>query len=483
MTAFRSFVIFAEMRTGSNLLEATLNAIKYVTCFGEAFNPYMMGWPDKDELRGITMAEREADPHSLLRALFGKPDHLAGFRYFHDHDPRVFDAIMDDPSCAKIVLTRNPIDSWVSTQLAYATNQWKLNATETAIPAAVEFDAASFRESLGATQAFLDRIHHGLQARGQAAFWLNYDDLRDADVMTGLLHWLGRTDLDRVEPAQDQVPQNPREMAEKVTNFEAMQAELVATDPFQLHRIPGFEPKRGPAVPSFLTAGAGRGLLFMPVRGGPSDRIEAWLSALGPVEGELTQNALRQWKRAHPGHRAFTVLRHPLPRAWEAFHVMLAARNPDLRRVLREVHRIGLPPDEDLHALTEAARRGVDVQVMVPEDSNHIVADWASRGFFGKMLEAGITILLYRASMIHAKTATVDGIWSTVGSANVDRLSLGFNYESNVVVVDRDFAARMEEIFALDAQRAVRIDTPRWEDRHGLARVVEALLVPLRPLL
>lgn len=354
MTAFRSFVIFAGMRTGSNLLEATLNGVRRVTCFGEAFNPYMMGWPDKDELRGITMAEREADPHSLLRALFGKPDHLAGFRYFHDHDPRIFDAIMDDPSCAKIVLTRNPIDSWVSTQLAYATNQWKLNATETAIPAAVEFDAASFRESLGATQAFLDRIHHGLQARGQAAFWLNYDDLRDADVMTGLLHWLGRTDLDRVEPAQDQVPQNPREMAEKVTNFEAMQAELVATDPFQLHRIPGFEPKRGPAVPSFLTGGAGRGLLFMPVRGGPSDRIEAWLSALGPVEGELTQNALRQWKRAHPGHRAFTVLRHPLPRAWEAFHVMLAARNPDLRRVLREVHRIGLPPDEDLHALTEA---------------------------------------------------------------------------------------------------------------------------------
>ncbi|KFC51810.1 hypothetical protein GY12_18720 [Micrococcus luteus] len=99
------------------------------------------------------------------------------------------------------------------------------------------------------------------------------------------------------------------------------------------------------------------------------------------------------------------------------------------------------------------------------------------------MLEAGITILLYKASMIHAKTATVDGVWSTVGSANIDRLSLGYNYESNVVVVDRDFAARMEEIFALDAQQAVRIDTPRWEDRHGLARVVEALLVPLRPLL
>ena len=160
-----------------------------------------------------------------------------------------------------------------------------------------------------------------------------------------------------------------------------------------------------------------------------------------------------------------------------------------LDAIQRAQHRIlintpyFIPDQQVLEALLHAARRGVDVQVMVPEDSNHIVADWASRGFFGKMLEAGITILLYRASMIHAKTATVDGIWSTVGSANVDRLSLGFNYESNVVVVDRDFAARMEEIFALDAQRAVRIDTPRWEDRHGLARVVEALLVPLRPLL
>ena len=59
---FRSFVIFAEMRTGSNLLEATLNAIKYVTCFGEAFNPYMMGWPDKEVRELCTFSA-----HSLTR--------------------------------------------------------------------------------------------------------------------------------------------------------------------------------------------------------------------------------------------------------------------------------------------------------------------------------------------------------------------------------------------------------------------------------
>ncbi|HRO13644.1 MAG TPA: hypothetical protein PLL33_01095 [Paracoccus sp. (in: a-proteobacteria)] len=353
MTApFRSFVVFAGMRTGSNLLEATLNAHD-LACFGEAYNPYFIGWPDQKDLYGMTLADRDAGPLQLWQHMVAARK-VKGFRYFHDHDPRMFDPLMNDPTCAKIVLTRNPVDSWVSTRLAYATNQWKLNQTETAIPAQVDFDAADFRESLAATQGFLDRIQHALQVRGQTAFWLNYDDLRDADVMRGLLHWLGRTDLDRVEPARDQVPQNPREMAEKVSNFADMQAELVAADPFQMHRIPNFEPRRGPAVPSFLTVDAGSGLLFMPVRGGPSDGVEGWLRALGPVAGDLTQNSLRQWKRARPGHRGFTVLRHPLPRAWGAFRVVLAARNADLRAALRAVHRVPLPSDDELGRLSDS---------------------------------------------------------------------------------------------------------------------------------
>ena len=61
MTAFRSFVIFAGMRTGSNLLEATLNAHD-VACFGEAYNPYFIGWPDQQTLYDMTLADREADP-------------------------------------------------------------------------------------------------------------------------------------------------------------------------------------------------------------------------------------------------------------------------------------------------------------------------------------------------------------------------------------------------------------------------------------
>ena len=357
MSQFDSFVIFAGMRTGSNLLEATLNA-NGVACLGEAFNPYILGWPDHPSMYDMTMADRDADPMELWRRIVQSRGarKIRGFRYFHDHDPRMFDPLMDDATCAKIVLTRNPVDSWVSTRLAYTTNQWKLNETETPVAAQVDFDAADFRQTLGANQAFLERIQHALQVRGQTAFWLNYDDLRDADVMTGLVHWLGRADLGRIEPAQDQVPQNPREMADKVSNFAEMQTEIVASDPFQLHRIPGFEPQRGPAVPSFQTAEAGAGLLFMPVQGGPTGRVRDWLVSLGQVDSDLTQNALRQWKRAHPGHRSLTVLRHPLPRAWDAFHAMLSARKPDLRAVLRSVHRVDLPPDEDLHQLTDETK-------------------------------------------------------------------------------------------------------------------------------
>ena len=212
---------------------------------------------------------------------------------------------------------------------------------------------------LSEAEEFRRHVVSRLQATGQAAFHLGFDDLRDGDVITGLLHWLGRTDLARVEPARDQVPQNPQELAQKVANFDAMQADLRDMDPFLLHRLPVFEPRRGPAVPSFLGADAGRGLLFLPVKGGPEQAMRDWLDRLGPIADDFTQSSLRQWKRARPGHRSFTVLRHPLLRAWEAFDHLLAQGNPEQREVLRSLHRVALPPDDALAALKGDARIAV----------------------------------------------------------------------------------------------------------------------------
>lgn len=142
-----------------------------------------------------------------------------------------------------------------------------------------------------------------------------------------------------------------------------------------------------------------------------------------------------------------------------------------------------IPDQRILAGLIEAARRGVDVQIIVPQDSNHILADWLSRGFCSSLLREGITVLQYRNAMIHAKTATIDGQWSIVGTANIDRLSLRFNYETNLEIQDEGFAADMEKIFAIDRDNSTRVELEEWSERHPAARFAETILVPLRPLL
>ena len=140
-------------------------------------------------------------------------------------------------------------------------------------------------------------------------------------------------------------------------------------------------------------------------------------------------------------------------------------------------------PDRAMRAgLAEAAKRGVDVQVLLPEYSNHVTADWLGRRHFHELLRAGVRIFRYRHIMIHSKTATIDGVWSTVGSANIDRYSLLGNYEINLEVYSRRFAAQMERMFELDKTNARELILEEWERRPVLAKIVERILATLSPL-
>jgi cardiolipin synthase len=142
-----------------------------------------------------------------------------------------------------------------------------------------------------------------------------------------------------------------------------------------------------------------------------------------------------------------------------------------------------IPDQQILQALLAAAERGVDVRVLIPEASNHVLADWLSRGFYTALLRAGVTILLYQNAMIHAKTATIDGEWSIVGTANIDRLSLTGNYEIGLEIYDDDLAGDLERIFEVDSSNTRVLTLEEWESRHLAARFSEAVLAPLRPLL
>jgi cardiolipin synthase len=131
----------------------------------------------------------------------------------------------------------------------------------------------------------------------------------------------------------------------------------------------------------------------------------------------------------------------------------------------------------------EAAERGVKVRILMPEISNHVVADWLSRGFYSTLLDSGVQILLYRDAMVHAKTATIDGKWSTIGTANIDRLSLTGNYEINLEILDEDVARNMEIIFSNDSSNTRELTSAEWGSRPLVAKACELILIPLRPLL
>jgi cardiolipin synthase len=146
-------------------------------------------------------------------------------------------------------------------------------------------------------------------------------------------------------------------------------------------------------------------------------------------------------------------------------------------------HAYFIPDQDFVNALKDAARRGVDVRLLIPLKSNHIVADWISRGYFSQLLEAGVTIHRFRDAMVHAKTATIDGSWSTIGTANVDRLSLQGNYEVNVEVIDRDVAAVLERIFHTDQANSLPLTYAEWEARDVHRKFTERVLGPFRPLL
>ena len=349
---FDSFVVFAEMRTGSNFLEANLNAFAGIACHGEAFNPFFMGYPKSEPILGVDQATRDENPTKLLAAIRGQQDALGGFRYFHDHDPRVFDEIVEDQRCAKIVLTRNPVDSYVSWKIAQATGQWKLTDMKAQKVAQAVFDADEFSAHLDALQQFQITLLNRLQTSGQTAFYVAYEDLQSVEVMNGLARYLG---VDEQLEGLDKnlKKQNPSPISAKVSNYDEMLEALARLDRFDLTRTPNFEPRRGPNVPSYVAA-ATSGLIYLPIKSGPQDQVLDWLAALDGVPREalrdkMSQKELRQWKRKMRGHRGFTVLRHPALRAHDAFcrHILTTGEGSyrQLRNTLMRRYKVPLPKD------------------------------------------------------------------------------------------------------------------------------------------
>ena len=219
------------------------------------------------------------------------------------------------------------------------------------------------------------------------------------------------------------------------------------------------------------------------------------LRIIGPEARDLAQAFVDFWNR-------FCRKRERIARDYPLrFNPMVNVYGNDIARMIfpirdtyisaidRAQHHIRLTnayfiPDHILlESLEAASRRGVTVEILLPWRSNHLLADWAARSYFTRCLDAGIHLLGYQKAMVHAKTCTIDGQWSTIGTANLDRLSSIGNYEINVEIYDSRFADQMEQLFDSDKTNALEISRERWQRRTPFMQLTERVLGPLRLML
>ena len=132
-----------------------------------------------------------------------------------------------------------------------------------------------------------------------------------------------------------------------------------------------------------------------------------------------------------------------------------------------------VPDPQLLEALINAARRGVDVKLILPSHSDSPLVFHAGRSFYDVLLDGGVRIFERQSALLHAKTAIVDGVWSTIGSTNLDWRSFLYNDELNAVVLGREFAGEMQAMFEKDLEASREIDPAAWNRRSPALRLKE----------
>jgi len=216
------------------------------------------------------------------------------------------------------------------------------------------------------------------------------------------------------------------------------------------------------------------------------------LSLRGPGATELARAFIGFWNRFCPAHEQITQRYH------HQFDALITISQNEAMRAsfpIRDMYIAAIDEAEQsillttayfvpdrmlLDALKGAARRGVDVRVLIPWNSNHVVANWITHSYFTDCLQGGIRIFGYQYTMLHAKTCTIDGQWSTVGTCNLDRLSLVGNYEINVAIYNTEFAQQMSALFAEDTAERFELTMEQWKSRPWYNKVSERILAPLR---
>jgi cardiolipin synthase len=212
------------------------------------------------------------------------------------------------------------------------------------------------------------------------------------------------------------------------------------------------------------------------------------LRVRGPVVADLQKMFLDAWGRQHGD---------PLP--WRSWFPHPRAQGPEVVRVIASgpddpynllyatfisainsaeseilLTNAYFDPDPQLMgALIGAVQRGVDVKLIVPSTTDSSLVFHAGRSHYEQLLQGGVKLYERKAALLHAKTALIDGVWSTVGSTNLDWRSFLHNTEVNAVVLGSEFGARMRASFDRDLADSRPITLEEWDRRPASDRLKE----------
>ena len=208
----------------------------------------------------------------------------------------------------------------------------------------------------------------------------------------------------------------------------------------------------------------------------------------GPVVGELQKLFMDTWRKqrgkALAARDYFPTLKSEGPEIvrsigstpddpFSLMYLTLMSAIGNAEKQIYLTNAYFVPDPQLLKALTDAVARGVDVKLILPSHSDSALVFHAGRARYTELLKGGIQIYERAGAVLHSKTAVVDGVWSSVGSSNLDWRSFIDNDEVNAVVLGREFAQQMLDAFARDLEASRAIDPLKWEQRSFELRLKE----------
>jgi cardiolipin synthase A/B len=227
-------------------------------------------------------------------------------------------------------------------------------------------------------------------------------------------------------------------------------------------------------------------------------KMESWRETCIKISGPVVDQSVavfdKTWRQVYKKHslRLGTQSKTGMDGFSYITHAPLLGERYLYRRLIEAIRQsektiyITTPyflPDRRLErVLCLAARRGVDVNILMPKISNHPLVDIGAHTFFEKLLEKGIKIHRYK-EMIHAKTVCIDNDWGMIGTMNLDNISLRYNFESGLIINQAVCLEELRSVFIKDLRNSERLSMHEWQKRSILQRLKERLIWPIRKFL